>query len=92
MMFLKSDEDRALKEIGCHGRCVRISKQYFMNNEFEKASIYLKNASRSLRELGQMKRTKQTVDDQLFQIEQIRGQQAINKQIQELKNQYEQSH
>lgn len=84
-MFLPIHEDEALREIACHGHCLISSRKHFLNNDFEKAAIYLDNAARSLRQLDKLKRTRIEVDAHIFKIEQIRGQQFIDKQVAEMR-------
>lgn len=80
-LFLPKELQRAEKELDCYGYCLDNAIAYYLNGEFEKASIYHENAARSLRELQSMKNNRKAVDQARELLQQIDDQEVAGRYL-----------
>ena len=62
-IFLKSDQDKAKRELDCYGYLQKQAIELLAAGEFGMAARYHENIARSLDELQHMKNSKQAVDE-----------------------------
>lgn len=89
-LFLKSDQEKANKELDCYGYLLNKGIELFMQADFDKAAVYHENIARTLKELGRMKNKRETHDRAWFLLKQIEAEQIRRELIHLLKvNRYD---
>lgn len=73
-MFLKSDQDRASKELDCFDYLMMNAIEHIAKGEFGKAATYHENMARTLHELQTLKNSK-LMDDQIEEQKQLEEEQ-----------------
>jgi len=72
---VKTMNELIKKEKGCFEHCMINANAHFLNDEFEKAAIYLENARRSLRELQRFSNEREQVEKAWEQLKQLNNDQ-----------------
>ena len=70
-LFLPVNQSQANKELDCYGYLLNKGIELFLQGDFDKAAAYHENIARSLKELGRMKKEKETTDKTWFLLKQI---------------------
>ncbi|MFA1821209.1 hypothetical protein ACDX78_13715 [Virgibacillus oceani] len=72
-MFLEKDKPMAKEEQNCFKYSIKTAKDLYEQAQYEKASMHLENAKRSLNELESMKNRKTQEDKIDLVLNQIKG-------------------
>lgn len=62
-MFLKTDLEKARKEVDCYIYCSNLAAESLLDGDFKKALAYHENSVRSLNVLQEMKEKKTEMDE-----------------------------